>query len=106
MTDTDHSTGLASTGIPYKGFVAESLAFGQAVFDGSLVAIREFARRRALDLAIDGDSLTAIQVPLGGEGLPAYCEDMAFVVGSISADAGLRRLRVWMSTEWLGHVEE
>jgi hypothetical protein len=91
---TDYSTGLASTGIPYQGFVAESLAFGQAVFDGSLVAIREFARRRALDLAIDGDSLTAIQVPLGADGLRAYCDDMALVASSISADPDLQRFVV------------
>ena len=58
------------------------------------MAIRAFAGRRALDLAIDGDSLTAIQVPLGEEGLPAYCEDMALVGQSISADAGLQRFVV------------
>jgi hypothetical protein len=74
--------------------VAESLAFGQAVLDGSLVAIREFARRRALDLAIDGDSLTAIQVPLGSDGLRAYCEDMSLVAASISADPELTRFVV------------
>lgn len=73
--------------------VAESLAYGQAVLDGSLLAIREFARRRALNLAIDQDSLTAIQAPLG-EGLGAYTEDMALVAGSISADAGLARFIV------------
>ena len=74
--------------------VAESLAYGQAVLDGSLVAIREFARRRALDLAIDADSLTAIQVPLGEEGLRAYCEDMALVAATISANTDLRRFVV------------
>lgn len=74
--------------------VAESLAFGQAVLDGSLVEIREFARRRALDLAIDGDSLTAIQVPLGDESLRGYCEDMALVAASINADTELQRFAV------------
>ena len=74
--------------------VAESLAFGQAVLDSSLLTIREFARRRALDLAIDGDSLTAIQVPLGSDGLRAYCEDMAIVAASISATTELQRFVV------------
>ena len=89
--------GIAGVQVPNQAgllVVADSLAFGQAVLDGSLVAIRAFAGRRALDLAIDGDSLTAIQVPLGEEGLRAYCEDMALVGQSISADAGLRRFVV------------
>ena len=89
--------GIAGVQVPNQAgllVVADSLAFGQAVLDGSLVAIRAFAGRRALDLAIDGDSLTAIQVPLGEEGLRAYCEDMAIVGQSISADAGLRRFVV------------
>ena len=86
--------GISGVQVPNQAgllVVAESLAFGQAVLDGSLVTIREFARRRALDLAIDNDSLTAIQVPLGDEGLRAYCDDMALVAQSISADPELRR---------------
>ena len=86
--------GIAGVQVPNRAgllVVAESLAFGQAVLDGSLVEIREFARRRALDLAIDGDSLTAIQVPLSPDGLGAYCEDMALVAASISADPELQR---------------
>jgi hypothetical protein len=89
--------GIAGVQVPNQAgllVVADSLAFGQAVLDGSLVAIRAFAGRRALDLAIDGDSLTAIQVPLGEPGLRAYCDDMAIVGQSISADAGLRRFIV------------
>jgi hypothetical protein len=89
--------GIAGVQIPNQAgllVVAESLAFGQAVLDGSLVAIREFARRQALDLAIDGDSLTAIQVPLGSDGLRAYCEDMSLVAASISADPELTRFVV------------
>jgi len=89
--------GIAGVQVPNQAgllVVADTLAFGQAVLDGSLVAIRAFAGRRALDLAIDGDSLTAVQVPLGEEGLRAYCEDMAIVGQSISADAGLRRFIV------------
>jgi len=89
--------GIAGVQVPNQAgllVVADSLEFGQAVLDGSLVAIRGFAGRRALDLAIDGDSLTAVQVPLGGEGFRAYCEDMAIVGQSISADAGLRRFIV------------
>ena len=89
--------GIAGVQVPNSAgllVVAESLAFGQAVLDGSLAAISEFARRRALDLAIDGDSLTAIRVPLGAEGLRAYCEDMAVVAASISANTELRRFVV------------
>ena len=89
--------GITGVQIPNRAgllVVAESLAFGQAVLDCSLVEIREFARRRALDLAIDGDSLTAIQVPLGAEGLQAYCDDMALVASSISADPDLQRFVV------------
>jgi len=90
-------SGIAGVQVPNQAgllVVAESLAYGQAVLDGSLVAIREFARRRALDLAIDNDSLTAIQVPLGEDGLRAYCEDMALVAQSISANSDLRRFIV------------
>ncbi len=89
--------GIAGVQVPNQAgllVVAESLAFGRAVLDGSLVTIREFARRRALDLAIDGDSLTAIQVPLGAEALREYCEDMALVARSISVDPELRRFAV------------
>ena len=89
--------GIAGVQIPNQAgllVVAESLAFGQAVLDGSLVAISAFARRRALDLTIDGDSLTATQVPLGAEGLRAYCDDMALVASSISADPDLQRFVV------------
>jgi hypothetical protein len=89
--------GIAGVQVPNQAgllVVADSLEFGQAVLDGSLVAIRAFAQRRALDLAIDGDSLTAIQVPLGTEGLRAYCEDMALVGQSISSDPALRRFVV------------
>lgn len=86
--------GIAGVQIPNRAgllVVADSLDYGQAVLDGSLVAIVGFARLRALDLAIDGDSLTAIQVPLGDEGLRAYCEDMGLVAASISANQALAR---------------
>jgi hypothetical protein len=89
--------GIAGVQVPNRAgllVVADSLAYGQAVLDGSLVEIREFARRRALDLAIDGDSLTAIQVPLGSDGLRAYCEDMAMVAQTISSNETLRRFTI------------
>ncbi len=74
--------------------VAADVAYGQAVLEGSLMALREFARHRPLDLAIDGDSLTAIQVPLGAEALRAYCEDMAMVAQTISGNQALRQFQV------------
>lgn len=74
--------------------VAAEATYGQAVLDGSLMAIREFARHRPLDLAIDSDSLTAIQVPLGAEALRAYCEDMAMVARTISANEALRQFQI------------
>lgn len=74
--------------------VAADATYGQAVLDGSLMAIREFARHRALDLAIDGDSLTAVQVPLGDQALRDYCEDMAMVAATISGNEALRPYEV------------
>ncbi len=78
--------------------VASDATYGQAVLDGSLMAIREFARHRALDLAIDGDSLTAVQVPLGVDALRAYCEDMAMVAQTISSNAALQQFQVPRAT--------
>jgi len=74
--------------------VASDAMYGQAVLDGSLMAIREFARHRALDLAIDGDALTAVQVPLDPQALRDYCEDMAMVAATISGNEALRRYEV------------
>jgi hypothetical protein len=74
--------------------VAADARYGQAVLDGSLAAIREYARHRPLDLAIDSDSLTAIQVPLGAEALRAYCEDMAMVAQTISNNQALRQFQI------------
>ncbi len=94
----DHPrAGIAGFQIPNQAgvlVVASDVAYGQTVLDGSLAAIREYARHRPLDLAIDGDSLTAIQVPLGEEALRAYCEDMAVVARTISGNGALRRFQV------------
>lgn len=89
--------GIAGVEIPNQVgllVVAADAAYGQAVLDGSLMAIREFARHRALDLAIDGDSLTAVQVPLGAQALRDYCEDMAMVATTISGNEALRRFEI------------
>jgi hypothetical protein len=94
----DHPrAGIAGFQIPNQVgmlVVAADAAYGQAVLDGSLAAIREFARHRPLDLAIDSDSLTAIQVPLGEEALRAYCEDMAVVAQTISGNQALRQFQI------------
>ncbi len=89
--------GIAGVEIPNQVgllVVAADAAYGQAVLDGSLMAIREFARHRALDLAIDGDSLTAVQVPLDPQALHDYCEDMAMVAATISGNEALRRFEI------------
>jgi hypothetical protein len=94
----DHPrAGIAGFQIPNQVgmlVVASDATYGQAVLDGSLAAIREFARHRPLDLAIDSDSLTAVQVPLGEEALRAYCEDMAMVARTISTNQGLRQFQI------------
>lgn len=94
----DHPrAGIAGIQVPNQVgmlVVAAAATYGQAVLDGSLAAIREFARHRPLDLAIDGDSLTAIQVPLDDEVLRAYCEDMAMVAHTISNNPALRQFQI------------
>ncbi len=68
--------------------VTEDESFGWAVVEHLLPSLTAFARRRPLDIAIDGDSLTVQQIPTGAPAVHAYMNDLAVVAQAVAAAAG------------------
>ena len=71
--------------------VTEQEEYGWAVVENVLPAIRDFAHRRPLDVAIDGDSLTVEQIPSGASAVHAYMNDLSIIAQAIARSTSLQR---------------
>ncbi len=73
--------------------VTEEEEYGWAMVESVLPAFREFARRRPLDVAVDGDSLTVVRVPTGPPSIHAYMNDLSIIAQAIAAAPALQRFQ-------------